>query len=123
MITKGLGMAVEILLHDTIVRGQDLVLSKEPTEDGKNEIIAQKKKELIALIRAEAINLADSLIGKDKVMQGELDLKEGVARLDPCDKAVYDFQVKQRIALAEYQNPQNGPTGPVIDPELSENEA
>jgi hypothetical protein len=101
MITEGIEDAVERVLY----REGDL---------------DARKKEMLTLIRAEAINLADKIIGKDRVLHADTDLKEGVMRLDREDKAVFDFQVQQRIKLAQYQNPQ---TGPVINNELSENEA
>jgi hypothetical protein len=81
--------------------------------------------ELMALIREEAINLADKIIGKDRVVHSRTDLEQGVDTINREDKAVFDLQVQQRIALAKYQNPQNGPTGPedIINADLSENES
>lgn len=118
MITKGLNEALDHII-------EDLYLEIQPNDNPANTVMADRKRELIALIRAEAINLADKLIGKDRVIHSTVDLKEGTDILDREDKAVYDYQVQQRIALAKYQNPMNGPTGPeeLLNDELSENEA
>lgn len=110
MITKGIEDAV---MHS--------LAEAQLAETGTD--LLKRKREILNLIRMEAINLADKIIGKDIMMHNTYD-ENGEAHLNPQEKAVFDHQVKQRIMLAEYQKPQDGPTGPedLINPELSEGE-
>jgi hypothetical protein len=111
-ITPGLENTVEHILHDTFFAGAS---GEQPI----NSVVPNRTVEILALIRAEAINLADQMIGKDRIIHGE-----PTGAMNASDKAVYDYQVAQRIFLSKYQNPQNGPTGPeaLLNPELSPNE-
>lgn len=115
MITKDIDKAVGAIL-------EDLYLEIQPNDNPANTTLEDRKREMMALIRMEAINLADRIIGKDRVLHAHTDVKEGVMRLDREDKAVFDFQVQQRIKLAQYQNPQIGAEH-LLNEELSENEA
>ena len=116
MITLGLESSVEHILTEVIYAA---VSDEKPTK----EIIAERKKEMLSLIKAEAINLADHIIGKDRVIHSETDLQQGIEVINRADKAVFDFQVKQRIELAKYQNPgQVVPTVSLTNKELSPNE-
>ena len=117
MITPNINQRVKDRLGKTYSAGA----SGEVTDS----VVLAGQLEIMALIREEAINLADRIIGKDRVVRSHTDVEQGVDVLDREDKAVFDFQVTQRIALARYQNPQNGPTGPedIINPDLSENES
>lgn len=115
MITQGIEFAVEQVLASTWYDGQ------KADENRGTDVLESKKQEVLGLIRAEAINLADRIIGKDKLLHGTQ------KQLNPIDKAVFDFQVKQRVELAKYQNDykqQGKVTGPeeVLNPDLSENE-
>lgn len=74
--------------------------------ENMDRLAAARLKELHMLVRAEAINLADQIIGKDRLIHSHVDLQEGEDIMDKEDKAVFDFQVKQRIQLAAYQNPE-----------------
>lgn len=117
MITKNIDSAIEHLIEDTFHAG---ALPDAPVL----EIVADKKKELLAFMRAEAINLADSIIGKDRVLHSHLD-SHGSEYFDPADKAVFDYQVAQRVVLADYQSGKkkfDGPTGPMVDDNLAPNE-
>jgi hypothetical protein len=120
MLTRGIENAVEHLIEDTFLAG---ALPDAPA----SEIIADRKREVLTLIRAEAINLADKIIGKDRVLHSTID-SHGDEYFDPADKAVFDFQVAQRLKLSEYQSPPKESRGVVIgseeiiNPELSENE-
>jgi len=62
-------------------------------------------REFIALSKQQTIAFADELIGPDRLIHSNTDLQEGEEIMDKADKAVFDFQVNQRIKLAEYQNP------------------
>lgn len=90
MITPRIHQRVNEIVEDAYYAGS----SGEVTDDA----ISKGHDAIIALIREEAIMLADSLIGRDRLLHGT-----PTGALDPVDKAVYDFQVQQRIKLAEYQ--------------------
>lgn len=118
MITPNLDSRVAHIVEDIFLAGAS-------GDEVTSVVVPVRKREIIDLIRTEAINLADSIIGKDRVLHSTTDLKEGVDVIDREDKAVFDFQVAQRIELAKYQNPNPvGPTGPeqVLNSNLSPNE-
>lgn len=94
MITKGLKKAVRHSVEDTFHTGR---LCQSGNMDATGQV-EMRTDEMMALIKAEAINLADKIIGKDIILHGN------GSNLDPTDKAVFDFQVNQRLILAEYQN-------------------
>jgi hypothetical protein len=116
MITEDIIQATKQILRETFFDGK----SDERTE---NEVIEQRLSELVTLMRAEAINLADKLIGPDILIHDNHKANDG--SLNPVEKGIFDFQVKQRIALSVYQNPPaglvNNPSE-LINAELSENE-
>lgn len=116
MITPELTSSVKQVLERTYYAGA----SGNPTD----EAVAKHQREIELLIKAEAVALADKLIGKDRVLHSHTDIKEGVDILDREDKAVYDFQVAQRVQLARYQNPQPVSMGidVVLNSGLSPNE-
>lgn len=115
MITQDLEAAVEHSLEEIFIAG----------EVGERDILIVRIGEVKNFIRIEAINLAHTIIGKDKILHNVYD-SHGEPVLNPQEKAVFDFQVAQRVALASYQKPieRGKPTGPedLINPELSENE-
>lgn len=113
MITKGVQEAIGHELEEIFIAG----------EVGEKEVLTARKQEIYKLIRMEAVNLADQIIGKDRIIHSDHD-SHGNEFLDPADKAVFDFQVSQRVKLAEYQNPKGKPTGPeeMVNNELAENE-
>jgi uncharacterized protein (DUF1778 family) len=125
MITKDLDKALEQFVVTTMELGVDTNSPEKKVKRLLEEDIQLKVKELTSLVRAEAINLADKIIGKDRILHNLID-ENGEEFLDPIDKAIFDHQVQQRLELAKYQNqPQLGASGPedLIDSELSENEA
>lgn len=119
MITEGLENAVKDILLEVYFSANEIGSESE-------QMLEDSLPQILTLVRAEAINLADKIIGKDIVLHNLTDT-QGDTFLDPSEKAIFDHQVKQRIELAVYQNPptpQIGPTGPEeINEELSENEA
>jgi hypothetical protein len=111
MITIGIEKALAHI-------AEDLYYEVQPNDNPANTTLDDRLKELIVLVRTEAINLADSLIGKDHLLHGDEET------LDTTDKAVYDFQVQQRVKLAAYQQPAPVPKiEDLIDPDKSEGEA
>lgn len=124
MITEGLEKALRHIVEETMIAGSELNAPQKKVHRLAEEDIQAKVGELSNLIRAEAINLADKIIGKDQIMHSVYD-SHGEEVLNHAEKAVYDFQVKQRVELAKYQNLQRGGvTGPeaLINQELSSNE-
>lgn len=87
----------------------------------------------MSIICSEAIELADRLIGKEiEVRTFYADPMDEEPTEHPGDVAVRDFQRKQRLMLAEYQNPDPERVDPktaqvtetaLINEELSEAEA
>jgi hypothetical protein len=127
MITRGLEEAVEHFIIETMESGADANYPEKQVKRLLNEDIQVKKQEMLTLIRAEAINLADKIIGKDRTLHSSLGVDDQMV-FDEVDKAVYDFQIKQRVILADYQKSQTlnaTPTGPemLVNSDLSENEA
>lgn len=117
MITEGIEAAVEHIAQELYNEGANGVAFN------MDKFVAAREQELLALIRAEAINLADKLIGNDILLHSNHKPNDG--ELNPVEKAVFDYQVRQRIALAVYQNPPKGNTHDAVDiinAELSENE-
>lgn len=117
MITQGIEKALKDILLEVYFSANEIGSESE-------QMLEDSLPQVLTLVRAEAINLADKIIGKDIVLHNLTDT-HGDTFLDPSEKAIYDKQVQQRIELAKYQNPpQVGPTGPEqINDELSENEA
>lgn len=120
LVKQGLMQKVQQLTSDIYFEGAS---ADKPTD----QVIKERSEEIIELMREEAIALADGIIGKDRIIHSEVDLREGEEIMDKADKAVFDFQVKQRVSLAKYQNPvqhQVGPSGPqiVLNSGLSPNE-
>lgn len=119
MITPGLSNSLEHIVEEIYFAGAG---GESPLEDVKRDRLA----ELSVLIKSEAINLGEKMIGKEKILHDLTD-ENGNTFLDPSEVAVRDFQVAQRLVIADYQKPhtpQIGITGPEeINEELSENEA
>ena len=112
MITEGLDKAVKHIL-------EDVYYSADIEIDPIDMVINDRYNEMVVLIRSEAINLADKIIGKDMTLHNVYDIN-GEPVLNPQEKAVFDFQVAQRVKLAEYQNPKSKPSS--IGPEITINE-
>lgn len=124
MITENIEKAIHTVVEAVLITGESRPYVPGEVNEHHDDVVAEAEKQIKSFIRAEAINLADKIIGKDIVLHNLTDT-HGDTFLDPSEKAIYDKQVQQRIELAKYQNPpQVGPTGPEqINDELSENEA
>lgn len=106
-LEEAVNKLVEDILHRGRLNQREIMGEIAVRDGGINMAKANYIRKIMTLAENEAVLLADKLIGKDvEVRTVHNDIMDEESQPHLGDEAVKNFQIRQRITLAEYQNPQ-----------------